>query len=105
MNRELHFTPEALRNLRKLEESPTKRGTLKQVQKTLGFLETNLRHPSLNTHVFHSLQGPRGEEVFEAYVQNQTSGAFRLFFMYGPDRTEGKKRIAVLTVIAITPHS
>jgi hypothetical protein len=42
--------------------------------------------------------------VFEAYAQNQTPGAYRVFFMYGPDRVEGKKRTAVLTIIAITPH-
>jgi hypothetical protein len=104
MNRELHFTPEARRNLAELEASPAKRGTLAQVRKTLGLLETNLRHPSLNTHLFRSVHGPKGEEVFEAYAQNNTPGAYRVFFMYGPDRKEGKKRIAVLTIIAITPH-
>lgn len=104
MNRELRFTPEARRNLSELEKSKAKAGTLKQVRKTLGLLETNLRHPSLNTHPFRSLHGPAGEDVFEAYVQNQTPGAYRIFFMYGPDRTERKKRIAVLTIIAITPH-
>lgn len=104
MNRELHFTPEALRNLEELETNPARQGTFSQVRKTLGLLETNLRHPSLATHRFHSLTGPGGEEVFEAYAQNRTPGAYRVFFMYGPDRKEGKKRIAVLTIIAITPH-
>jgi hypothetical protein len=104
MNRELRFTPEARRNLAELENNPAKRGTLKQVCKTLGFLETNRRHPSLNTHLFRSLHGPAGEEVFEAYAQNETPGAYRVFFMYGPDRIERKKRIRVLTIIAITPH-
>jgi hypothetical protein len=104
MNRELHFTPEARRNLTALEKDMSKRGTLKQVRKTLGLLETNLRHPSLNTHSFQSLHGPAGEEVFEAYAQNDTPGAFRVFFMYGPDRVEGKKRVPVLTILAITPH-
>jgi len=37
-----------------------------------GFLETNLRHPSLNTHEFRSLKGPNGEKVFEAYVRKNT---------------------------------
>jgi len=104
MNRELHFTPEALRNFAALEASAARRGTLKQVRKTLALLETNPRHPSLNTHAYRALRGPGGEEVFEAYAQNETPGAYRVFFIYGPDRTEGKKRIAVLTIIAITPH-
>jgi len=104
MNRDLQFTPEALRNLRDLENRPARAATLKQVRKTLGLLETSLRHPSLNTHRFYSLSGPDGEEVFEAYAQNSTPGAYRVFFYYGPDRIEQKKRIAVLTIIAITPH-
>jgi hypothetical protein len=104
MNRELRFTPEAQRNLKDLEISRVRQRLLTQLQKTLGLLETNLRHPSLNTHLYSSLHGPNGEEVFEAYVQNRTPGAFRVFFYYGPDRTSGKKRIPILTIIAITPH-
>ena len=104
MNRELRLTPAALETLRELEQSLQQEGLLKQVRKTLGFLETNPRHPSLQTHKFRSLRGPNGEEVFEAYVQNQTSDAYRVFFCYGPDRLEGKRRIPVLTIVAITPH-
>lgn len=74
------------------------------MRKTLGLIETNLRHPSLQTHGFHSLHGPKGEDVFEAYVQNRTPGAYRVFFYYGPDHVEGKKRVPVLTIVAITPH-
>ena len=104
MNRELQFTPEACRNLADLEKSAVKRGLLQQVRKTVGLLETNLRHPSLNTHPFRSLHGPAGEEIFEAYAQNDTPGAYRVFFLYGPDRMQGNRRIPVLTIIAITPH-
>jgi hypothetical protein len=103
MNRELRFTPEARRNLEALENSRSKAGVLKQVRKTLALLETNLRHPSLQTHLFHSLIGPNGEEVFEACVQQQTP-AYRVFFYYGPDRLERGKRIPALTIVAITPH-
>lgn len=104
MNRELRFTPEAEANLRALERSPATAGLLKQVQKTLGLLETNLRHPSLNTHRYVSLHGPNDEEVFEGYVQNRTPGAYRVFFYYGPDRVAERKRTPVLTIVAITPH-
>jgi len=103
MNRELRFSPEAIRTLKELESTSAK-AVLKQVRKTLGLLETNLRHPSLQTHQYRSLRGPKGEEVFEAYAQNRTPGAYRVFFYYGPDRVEGKRRVAVLTVFAITPH-
>jgi hypothetical protein len=104
MNRELRFTPEAAAKLKALGTSPASAGLLKQVRKTLGLLETNLKHPSLNTHLYQSLQGPDGEQVFEAYAQNRTPGAYRVFFYYGPDRVTGKKRVPVLTIVAITPH-
>lgn len=104
MNRELLFTPVARQALETLEKNAQKRGLLKQLEKTLGLLETDLRHPSLRTHKFRTLVGPNSEEVFEANVQNQTPGAYRVFFFYGPDRLEGEKRIPVLTIIAITPH-
>ena len=104
MNRELRLTPAAQETLRELERSPHRENLLKQVRKTLWLLEANPRHPSLQTHKLRSLHGPNGEEVFEAYVQNQTSGAYRVFFYYGPDRLEGKRRIPVLTIVAITPH-
>ncbi len=64
----LFFTPQADSDLREMEDDPSKKNILKAVRKTLGFMETSLRHPSLNTHEFTSLKGPNGEKVFEAYV-------------------------------------
>ena len=104
MRRTLRFTAEADRQLTELERQPSKRGLLGQVRKTLGFLEVNLRHPSLRTHEFRSLQGVHGERVWEAYIQNQTPGAYRVFFHNGPDEERGEERIPVLTILAITPH-
>lgn len=34
-------------------------------------METNLRHPSLNTHKYDSLAGQNGKEIFEAYVETR----------------------------------
>ena len=36
--------------------------------------------------------------------QNQTPGAYRVFFHYGPDRPEKKRRIPGVTILTITPH-
>ena len=94
---ELIFTPQADSDLREIENDPSKKDILKAVRKTLGFIETNLRHPSLNTHEYTSLKGPRGEKVFEAYAQQQTPAAYRIFWYYGPDRKQ-------ITIAAITPH-
>jgi len=104
MKRELRFTPSAEAALRQLEGDADRAGLLAQVRKALGLLETDLRHPSLRTHEFQSLCGPNGEKVFEAYVQNRTPAAWRVFFVYGPDRIEKGRRVPVLTIVALTPH-
>ncbi len=94
---ELIFTPQADSDLQEIENNPAKKNILRDVRKTLGFMETNLRHPSWNTHEFTSLKEPRGEKIFEAYVQQRTPSAYRIFWYYGP----GRKQI---TIVAITPH-
>ena len=74
-------------------------GLFKQVEKCARLLLDNPRHPGLHTHEFHSIEHayePDGK-VFEAYVQNRTPGAYRLFWCYGPEKGQ-------ITIIAITPH-
>lgn len=97
MDFKLRFTEEADKNLYDFEKTPSQSKRLKAVRKTLGYLESNPRHPSLNTHKYESLSKEFGLEVFEAYAENKTPQAYRIFWHYGP----GKKEI---TVIAITPH-
>ncbi len=74
-------------------------GLFKQVYKCISLLADNPRHPGLNTHEYHSLNHPyeKAGKVFEAYVQNRTPGAYRVFWCYGPDKKQ-------MTVLAITPH-
>ncbi len=93
----LVFTPQADEDLRELEDDLSRKDVLKAVRKCLGFVETNLRHPSLRTHEFRSLKGPNGEKVFEAYAQQKTPGAYRVFWYYGPEK-------GMITVVAIVPH-
>ena len=93
----LKFTDEAVSNLKRLEEDNSLAKRFIAVRKALAYLETNPRHPGLNTHKFTSLSGPKGEEVFEAYAENKTSAAYRIFWFYGPEKKE-------ITVLAITPH-
>ena len=104
MNRKLLFTPAADAELTALEGNPSLAGVLKQVRKTLKLLEGNPRHPGLRSHEYASLEGPNKERVWEAYAQNNTPGAYRVFFHYGPDEIVGDKRVPVLTIVAITPH-
>jgi hypothetical protein len=93
----LRFTPQAEADLKALEDDKSLFKRLKAVRKALGFLEVNPRHPGLNTHKYSSLSGPEGEEIFEAYAENRTPAAYRIFWFYGPDTKE-------ITIIAITPH-
>lgn len=74
-------------------------GLFKQVDKTIKLLSENPRHPGLQTHEYKSIPNPfdAAKKVFEAYVQNNTPGAYRLFWCYGPKPGD-------LTIIAITPH-
>ena len=93
----LKFTAEADRNLSDLEKDKGLAKRHKAVCKALGYLETDPRHKALKTHEFTSIKGANGEKVFEAYAENKTPAAFRIFWHYGPGKD-------VITVIAITPH-
>ena len=94
---QLKFTTRARRDLEELARDVGLQKRLRSVRKALGLLETNQRHPSLQTHKYESLKGPRGEEVFEAYAENRTPAAYRIFWFYGPGKNE-------ITIIAVTPH-
>ena len=104
MERKLKFTPTADAQLTALEKSPSTAALLAQVRKALGYLEIDPRHTGLHTHEFTSLAGVNGEKVFEAYAQNNTPGAYRIFWRYGPDEIKGKTRVPVITILAITSH-
>jgi hypothetical protein len=90
---------DALKDAAKKQKTGKRAGLFKQVHKTLSLLAGNPRHPGLNTHKYSSVTDPAGRqrEVFEAYAQNDTPGAYRVFWCYGPGRGD-------ITVIAITPH-
>lgn len=93
----LVFTEEARANLAELERDRGLAKRLKAVRKTLAFLEANPRHSSLQTHEYKSLAGPEGKKVFEAYAEQSTPAAFRVFWHYGPGRGQ-------ITIVAITRH-
>jgi hypothetical protein len=80
-------------------KSSKQEGLFKQVSKTTRLLSSNPRHPGLQTHDFLSLANPfdPAGKVFEAYGQNRTPGAYRVFWCYGPGRNN-------ITIVAITPH-
>ena len=93
----LSFTPSAKASLKNLKESTHLKKTFKAVLKTLKFLQEKQRHPSLQTHEYTSFRGPTDEKIFEAYAEQNTPAAYRIFFFYGKQKGE-------LVIFAITPH-
>jgi hypothetical protein len=108
---ELKWTAEANRQLSEIERNageeqapvggkPSQQmGLLRQVRKTLALLQINPKHGGLNCHLYSGYANPydKTKHVWEAYVQNKTPGAYRVFWCYGPTR-------GWITIIAITPH-
>lgn len=115
MKFKIQWTDEAVEQYQKLKKAATgaqanrpkkgstkaskPEGLFKQVAKTVQYLGDNPRHPSLETHEYDGLENPydKKEKVWEAYAQNKTPGAYRVFWCYGPKR-------AWITIISITPH-
>jgi hypothetical protein len=93
----LYFSNEAKNQLKELKEDGGLAKRFRAVSETLKKLQNNPKHPGLQTHEYFSLCGPRGEKVFEAYAENNTPGAYRIFWCYGPEKS-------AITVLAITPH-
>ena len=85
----------------KKKKSSKQEGLFKQVHKTLEFLAANPKHPSLNSHRWESLQHEivpgKKVKMWESYAQNDTPGAYRIFWCFGP----GPQQIRI---ISITPH-
>ena len=98
MQFELERSDGAATDLSLLEADAGLYRQLKAVRKALGLLQQNPNHPSLNVHPYLSESCPHGDTLYEAYAQNRTPGAYRIFFCYPP-----AKRGWIL-IVAITPH-
>ena len=94
---EIFLTNQAQTHLRALRADKGLQKRYKAVKKAIRFLASNPRHHRLKTYGFTSLKGPEGEKIFEAYAEQATPAAYRVFWYYGPDENQ-------ITVIAITPH-
>jgi len=97
MNFRLKITSTAKKVLKKLKGDPGNIRDYKVIRKAVILLEDNPRHPGLQTHIIYSIKGPSGEKVFEAYAQQNTPSAYRIFFYYGPNEKE-------ITIFAIIQH-
>ncbi len=93
----LKITLTARKTLEQLKDDSGKKKDYKAVKKAIVLLSGNSRHPGLQTHIYYSIKGPSGQKAFEAYAQENTPSAYRIFFYYGPDKKE-------ITIFAIIPH-
>jgi hypothetical protein len=92
------YTREAEKVLDELRESNQYAVKLKKVRKALRLLEqTGPRHPGLHSHEYHSIPGPNGATLWESYVENRSPGAWRIWWIYGPQNEQ-------ITIVAIGPH-
>jgi hypothetical protein len=94
---ELQWADKAKETYSLLKDDKSQSKRYKVVKKTIKFLAIDPRHNSLQTHEYMSLKGPNGEKVFEAYAEQKTPAAYRVFFYYGPSK-------GIITIFAITPH-
>jgi hypothetical protein len=94
---ELLWTDVARKTYDRLKGDAAQKKRYKAIKKTIYLLAANPRHNSLQTHEFQSIKGPNGENVFEAYAEQKTPAAYRVFWYYGPGR-------GTITIFAITPH-
>jgi hypothetical protein len=94
---EIFITDNAGKQLEKLNADKGLGKRYNAVKKTIKLLPSDPRYKSLKTHEFTGLKGPAGEKIFEAYAQQSTPAAYRVFWCYGP----GKNQI---TIVTITPH-
>jgi len=69
----------------------------RKIRKSLQNLETNPRHPGLNSHEIDVLTEKYGVRIWESYLENKRSGARRMFWIYGPETKE-------ITIVGIENH-
>ena len=94
---ELFLTDEAGIQLTRLRNDKGLEKRYNAVKKALNFLSADPRHKGPKTHEFIGMKGPKGEKVFEAYAEQATPAAYRVFWYYGPAKNQ-------ITILAITPH-
>ena len=94
----LLYTREAENVLEDLRSKKQYESKLKKVRKALRLLaQAGPRHPGLHSHDYQSVPGPDGATLWESYVENKTSSAWRIWWIYGPG--DGQ-----LTIVTIGPH-
>lgn len=86
--------------LKKNTENTANKGEqllFKKLGNALRKLSADSKYPSLKSHEIDALTNRYGMKVWESYLENNNSGAMRIFWVYGPDRED-------ITIIGLEPH-
>ena len=65
--------------------------------KALKLLSADPFYPSLHTHEIPDLTRRYGQKVWQSYLENRTSRAMRMYWVYGPEQKD-------ITIIGLEPH-
>ncbi len=65
--------------------------------KAMRLLSDDPSYPSLHTHDIELLTKRYGIKVWQSYIENNTSRAMRMYWVYGPNRQD-------ITIIGLEPH-
>jgi len=65
--------------------------------KAMGHLAVDPRYNGRQSHEIEVLSKRYGMKVWQSYLENNTSGAGRLYWVYGPGKQD-------ITVIGLEPH-
>lgn len=60
-------------------------------------LSVDPMYPGLQTHEIPDLTRRYGMKVWQSYLENKTSGAMRMYWVYGPNQQD-------ITIIGLEPH-
>jgi hypothetical protein len=69
----------------------------KKLLKSFHHLAINPKHPGLNSHEIEVLSKIMGFKVWESYIENKTPAAGRIFWTYGPGKSE-------ISILGFEPH-
>ena len=69
----------------------------KKFAKAVKHLQANPFHPGLSSHEIDDMTKRYSQKVFESYLENNTPGDRRMFWVYGPERGQS-------SVIGLEPH-
>lgn len=97
MTFELFNSTDAGLQISKIMDDLNRPGLAKQLKKALGNLSRDPGHPGLQSHPVAQFDALFGAKVFSSYVQNNTPGAHRILWVYGP-------KVRQITVVAVIPH-